>query len=297
MTHKKTSFAGHEAIEIITKQVKLIAITDCGPRIAFFGKAAGDNLLFWDEQDLGRADWKLRGGHRVWSARPGADESEDAYRADNAPCEVEEQEGWLYLRGEKDPLTNTRRTIGVKAEADGRLLVDSAIANEGDMLYSCSVWALTCTLPTKGTRYGMPLGDGSEWDAFRLVMFKKWGGGHTSRLDDPQIQVNQEMMIVEPQGIETKRMIEAPHGIMAMDVPDQNTTFVKKVGYKKGANYPLGCNLAFYVGPDNFMVEMETMGPEVTLKPGETASHLESWLLTDKALGLAEPKKLLELFG
>jgi len=39
--------------------------------------------------------------------------------------------------------------------------------------------------------------------------------------------------------------------------------------------------MAFYVGPENFMVEMETMSPWVTLRPGETCEHEEIWLLTD----------------
>ncbi len=296
MNHKKTDYQGHKAVEITTKKAKLVIATDTGPRVAFFGKKDGANLLFWDKKELGRNDWKLRGGHRVWPAKPGADESEDSYRADNDACEVEEKDGWLYVRGGKDAVTATRRSIGVKVEDDDRISVDSVISNESEMLYSCSVWAITCTLPAQGTRYGIPLGDGSEWDSFRLVMFKKWGGGHTSRLNDPQIQVNEEMLIIEPQGVETKRMIECPYGIIAMDTPTQDTTFVKRTGYEKAANYPLGCNIAFYVGPDNFMVEMETMGPELSLKPGEAGHHVESWVLTDKAIGLDKADRLLKLF-
>jgi hypothetical protein len=296
MKKEETTFEGHQAIEITSEKMKLVLVTDTGPRIGFFGKPDGKNLLFWDSKELGRNDWKLRGGHRVWAAKPGADESEDSYRPDNGACQLAEQDGWLYARGEVDPVTATRRSIGVKFEEDGRLQVDSVIANEGDMLYSTSAWALTCTLPAKDTRYAIPLGDGSEWDAFRQVMFRKWGGGHTSRLNDPQIQVNEEMMIIEPQGVETKRMIEVPYGIIAMDAPDRDTTFVKKGGYEKTASYPLGCNMAFYVGPDNFMVEMETMGPELSLKPGEAAHQVESWVLTEKAMGVKSAEKLLQLF-
>ena len=170
MKHRQTDFEGHKAIELTTKKARLVITTDTGPRIAFFGKSDGENLLFWDKKELGRGDWKLRGGHRVWPAKPGPDESEDSYRPDNGPCKVEEKDGWLYVRGEKDTVTGTRRDIGVKVETDNRLQVDSVIANESEMLYSCSTWALTCTLPRKGTRYGVPLGDGSEWDGFRVVL-------------------------------------------------------------------------------------------------------------------------------
>jgi hypothetical protein len=54
--------------------------------------------------------------------------------------------------------------------------------------------------------------------------------------------------------------------------------------------------MAFYVGPKNFMVELETMGPELTLKTGERAVNCETWTLTDSAVGLRDARKLIELF-
>ena len=54
--------------------------------------------------------------------------------------------------------------------------------------------------------------------------------------------------------------------------------------------------MAFYVGPKNFMVEMETMGPERTLKSGERAVNRETWALADSAVGLKDARKLIGLF-
>ena len=174
--------------------------------------------------------------------------------------------------------------IGLVSE--DKISVDNFIRNEGDMLYSAGVWALTCTVFKEGRQYGIPLGDGSEWDCFNVVMFKKWGGGHSSPVNDSQIRFTDDLLIVEPKGIETKRMIEAPYGIIAMNAPDQDVTFIKRVRYLRNAGYPKGCNIAFYIGPGNFMVEMETMSPEATLKPGEEVHSEELWILTEKALGL-----------
>lgn len=294
MNCKKAKFMSHEALEITTGKIKLVIITDCGPRIAFFGKSAGDNLLFWDDKNLGCGDWKLMGGHRVWAARPGADESEDAYRPDNDSCEVIENKDSVTVKGAKDPVLKVRKGITIKIEKENEVSVDSFILNDGDMLYSASAWALTCTKFEKGRTYGIPLGDGSEWDCFKLVMFRKWGGGHTSSFDDNQIRFTKDMLIVEPGGMETKRMLEAPYGIIAMNAPDQDTTFIKKVDYKRGVNYPLGCNVAFYVGPKNFMIEIETMSPEVTLKRGEEVHSIEEWILSDKAIGFDDIKGLLK---
>ena len=295
MNCKEISFAGKKAFEIKTEIFRMIIISEYGPRIASWGRVGGENLLFWNEKDLGRGDWKLRGGHRVWAIRPDADESEDAYRPDNDPCEVKKIDASITITGHKDSILQTRRGIRLEIAGDNRIYVDNFITNAGDMLYSAGVWALTCTNPALKRSYGIPLGDDSEWDCFNFVMFRKWAG-HTSLINDPQISFTEGMLILTPQGIETKRMIEAPYGIMAMDAPDQDTTFVKKVDYNRAAQYPLGCNIAFYVAPDNFMVEMESMGSEVTLKPGETVHSRETWVLTEKAIGLEDRKKVINLF-
>ena len=44
-----------------------------------------------------------------------------------------------------------------------------------------------------------------------------------------------------------------------------------------GARYPLGTNIAVYLGPASFMVELETMSPIVTLVPGASLRHVEHW--------------------
>ena len=53
--------------------------------------------------------------------------------------------------------------------------------------------------------------------------------------------------------------------------------------------------MAFYIGTGNFMVEMETMGKEVTLKHKEKVFSKEIWTLTDKSLGFDNLKKILEV--
>ena len=130
-----------------------------------------------------------------------------------------------------DPALNVRRGITVRVAGENRVEVENFVENQGPMLYSCGVWAVTCTLPAEGTAYGIPLGDGSDWDCFKLVLFKTWGGGHTSGFDDDQISFTPDMLLVHPKGRETKRMLQAQRGIIAMDAPDCGCTFAKRTGY------------------------------------------------------------------
>ncbi|MBN1809858.1 MAG: hypothetical protein JW909_12395 [Planctomycetes bacterium] len=290
-----TTFEGSRAVELTTRSIRLVAVCDCGPRIAFFGAPGGDNLLLWAPGKYTRGDWDLRGGHRVWMTRPGADESEDAYAPDNEHGELETREFGFRIIGAPDPVRRIRRGIDVRAVEDDRLHVDNFIMNTGDMLTSCGVWAITCTVPLPGTSYAFTVGDGSGWDSFSMVFFKEWAGHH-GRYDDPQLSFRNDLLVVNPAGNENKRMLQSRLGIAAMSDPARDLTFAKRVAYRPGACYPLGCNMAFYIGPDNFMVELETMGPENTLRPGESSHNVETWLLRRGPLPLEDSRCLIELF-
>lgn len=287
MKLKKTKFNRLKAVELTTPALRLVAISEYGPRIAWFGRPEGDNLLLWVPKKYTRGDWDLRGGHRVWVTRPGGDECEDTYATDNEPCDVELTGDGFRLTGAENPTNRTRRGFAVKVLADDRLEATNFVTNTGDMLYSGGVWALTCTVPGKDTRYGIPIGDGANWDAFKLVMFRTWAGHGQGGFNDPQISFTKDMLIVTPRGLENKRMVQSHRGLIAMSDPGRGLTFVKQVDYDPAGQYPLGTNIAFYIGPKNFMVEMETMGPERTLKPGETLNHRETWQLRSGAMDFA----------
>ena len=166
MPWNETTIGGKTGFEWNTARMRVGIVTDCGPRIAFLGRPDGANLLFQDTEGRGRGEWRVMGGHRVWPTRPGADESEDAYRPDNAPCDVTVEGDALTAVAPTDALLRIRRGISVRPLGDGSLSVDNFITNAGDMLYSGGVWALTCTDPAKGRRYGIPLGDGSCFGHF-----------------------------------------------------------------------------------------------------------------------------------
>jgi hypothetical protein len=292
-----TKLDGLDAVEILTAGIRLVILTGRGPRIAFLGRPGGANLLYWAPGRHRRGDWELMGGHRVWFTRPGADEAEETYAADNGPCAVEFRADGVTVTGAADDRQRLRRGLTVTVESAGRLRVDNFVRNESDMLWSGGLWALTCTVPGADTSYHAPLGDGSSWDYATMVSFRTWGGGHGGvGFADDQFETTQDALVVRPSGRENKRMLKADAGIMAMHDPSRNVVFAKHAPYQGGGSYPLGTNLAFYVGPANFMVEMETMAPVVTLKPGESSVHTETWVLADAAPVAPASSTLRQLF-
>ena len=277
----RIQFEGLDAVELRTRDLRLVALTAKGSRIAFWGRPDGENLLLWAPGKYRRGAWDLMGGHRLWAARPGADEAEETYATDNEPCAVRVSASGFTVTGALDTVQKIRRGFTVTATAGGRITLDHFLRNESDMLWSGGLWALTCTVPSKGSSYTLPLGDGSSWDYATIVAFRTWGGGHGGvGFEDPQFGFTKDALVLKPSGRENKRMLKADAGIIAWHDPARRLLFAKHAAYAPEGNYPLGTNLALYVGPKNFMVEMETMGSFTTLKPGQVLKHRETWLLT-----------------
>jgi hypothetical protein len=293
MNLQKCKFDGLDAIEILTPEARMVIITGMGPRIAYWGKPNQANLLYWQNDDLGRENWKLLGGHRVWVTRPGADEAEDAYAEDNTPCEIIETGQSIKVIGGVHPVYKIQRGIEVQVKDDNTFKVTSFLKNMGPMLYSGGVWAPTCIDPSGGKEFGILLGDRKlSWDLVKIVIPRTFAG-HTSRIKDDQITFSEDFMIVKPVGIESKRMVMAPHGIIAMSWPGHGISFIKKSAFNPNGNYPLGCNLAIYIGPNNFMVEMETYGEEQTVLPGGTIYNYETWRLVNETFDWLDPEPIL----
>jgi hypothetical protein len=295
MPVRTCTHAGLAAVELSTPALRLVAVHGAGPRLAWFGLPGADNLLMWDEQQplkyvrqapgVQKA-WALRGGHRCWTARFGADEDEQTYANDDAAGACEVRSDGFTVTGAVCRETLSRRSIAVRILADDRLEVVNRIENCGDMLLGCGLWALTCTRPGPQTRYLVPLGDGSSWDTATITVFRTWAGHGTGSFKEEQFELADDAYVLTPRGRETKRMIASPAGSIAMVDAQRGLTFAIRTEWEARAQYPANANLAFYVGPDNFMVEMETMGPFQVLKAGQSLEHRQVWTLRRGAIPL-----------
>lgn len=297
MNIKQIDFDGLAAVEVTTSKLCMVIVTGTGPRIAYLGHVDGENLFYWNNNDLGRDNWRLGGGHRVWVTRPGADESEDAYADDNDVCDVSFETDSMTVTSPIHKQLKTSRGITIREIDSQTFEVTSFVKNQGPMLYSGGVWSPTCIDPSGGKQFGIPLGDRRlSWDIIKLVIPRAFAG-HTSCVNDPQITFNEDFMVVQPNGVETKRMVMAPMGIIAMTWPAKQVSFIKQSLFNPKGQYPLGCNLAVYIGPDNFMVEMETYGEEQTLLPGNTMENIETWKVVDEVLNWERPDRIIEILS
>jgi len=280
VTWEKTVFDGLEGYSMTSGGWEMIVISECGPRIAFLGEKGGDNLLYWDKTGVIRGEYHLMGGHRVWITRPMADESEDTYLSDNAPCEVKIDGTTITVTSPAHPVHQLERGMRIEVLEESCFRVTNIIKNAGGLIYSGGVWSPTCIVPD-GRILRVPLGeDDTTWDIVKVVIPRVFAG-NTVRLDDPQVTFEGNDLVVRPQGMVCKRCVAAPKGTIEMSWPEKGITFTKKVPYERFGRYPLdGCNLAVFVGQDNWMAEMESFAPEQPIIPGQTVEHSEIWRLS-----------------
>lgn len=295
-TIKKIQFQGERAVELRTRELRLVATTGRGPRLALLSRRDGENLLYWAPGRHRYGEWDLMGGHRFWLARPGADEAEETYAPDNAACELRTTRDGFTLSPPAIAGVNIARSVTVRAVAANRLTIEHRVDNVGNMLWSGGAWGLTCTLPTPTTTYVIPLSDASTWDTASMTFFKKWGGTHTGSYDDPQFTMTADAVRIRSLGSENKRAFRAAPGIIALHDAARDVLFAKRSEWQRGGVYPMDSNLAVYTGENSFMVEMETMAPLVTLKPGESATHVEEWVLGAATREVPTAGEVVKLF-
>lgn len=278
MKIERIPFDGLEGLSIETDAFRLIAVTQIGPRIAWFSKPGGPNLLYWDRDAVTRGAWKLYGGHRVWLTRPMADESEDTYLPDNEPCKVTLFADGADLCAPASPVNRIVRGIEIRVLDGGRVRVRNYLKNEGSLIYSAGCWAPTCV--TANRPIEIPLGcpeANAAWDIVYLAIPRVFAGNVT-RLDDDSVAFEDDRLILTPRGRCVKRCVRAEKGIVQLRC--DGYVFRKTAAFDPNARYPMnGCNVAAFIGAYNFMAEMETFGGEQTLKPGQTVDHSELWEL------------------
>lgn len=275
-----------EAWRLTHEDVEMIVVTGIGPRIMSFRHVEGENILFVDEQGLGYKDWNIYGGSRLWISP----ESEACYHPDNLPCETIVNDDQFIVYAAPEP-SGMQKGIEVTPNPEGEgFEINYVLRNVGQLLWAGASWALTCVKPEGHIL--APWGQGPEdWCEQMVRFWRDWGGCHHSDIADPQWQLRQETFEVAPSGNEGKVGLYTDDGWLALLRDD--ATFVKRARPIPEGRYPDGdCNLAIYTCPH--FLEMETMSPEYSYRPGGEYIHTETWLLRPGKLAPEDWKNIYE---
>ena len=278
VTIEKTSYDGWpNCFRIANGEVELIVTTDIGPRIMRYAFVGGQNLFVEFKEELGGSGekkWFGRGGHRLWSA---PEILPDTYALDNGPIKATIQGDTITLTQPVEKETGLQKEIVVKLAASGtQVEVIHHIRNAGAKTRNMAPWALTqmapgglaiAAFPTRGTHdeFLSPTNPLTMW-------------AYTD-FSDPRWTFTKKYILLQMQPgnkAAQKTGLFNPHTAAAYLLGSD--LFVKKTTADPKGQYPdYGCSYETYTA-DKFL-EMETLGPLVDLKPGQTLTHIEHWAL------------------
>jgi hypothetical protein len=264
-------------------EVELEASTAYGPRVMRYARVGGENVFGVVDPraqayptPFGEA-WHAYGGHRLWTA---PEHPIRSYIPDNAPVAVRvENENTLVLTQSAEPMTALVKELGLTLGATGsRVVVEHRISNAGSFPATLAPWALSLMAPGGVAIFpNPPFAPHPEalLPAARLVTWPyTWLGDPRLRFGRRHLRVRHDPAARDPQKLGLHDM---HHGWAAYACA-QGVFVTRYALLDPAARLPdLGCNVETFTGPA--FLELETLGALVTLAPGETASHVETWSL------------------
>lgn len=248
-----------DAVRCSTRDAELIIGVSAGPRLLSLRRRGSGNLLHLDTTDLRVGEWRLYGGHRFTVAPEGP----LSYAPDNAPCDARISDQALRVTAPVNA-TGLRRALTVSLANDGvGFDLGHHLENLGAEPWTGAIWAITC-VPSSG-RVVAPRGPGG-------VRF--WPG-----TDCTPWNIGPEVITVQADGRRGKAGWHSNPAWFASLQPDATFVIHAPRTPPRDACEDDGCNLEVFTGPD--YVELETLGPRITLPRGSGARHLQRWRLLD----------------
>ena len=273
-------FAGWSRnLRLFNADAEAIVTLDVGPRVLSYRTLPDGENLFkrYDEQlgGTGEAGWKIRGGHRFWIAPEDMDRT---YALDNGPVEwtpSPQTPDAVTLRNHATAPHWLEKTLTLTLAASGpALTLDHRVTNRSPEPVSLAPWALTVMQPGGVEVIPQPpLGEHPR----DLLPNRRMVVWPYTALDDPRWKFGTRFFTLRQTAGSLSTKIGLAHAEGWAGYLHGKTFFFKTVTPPRvGESYPDdGCNFETYSNHE--MLEIETLGPLVTLAPGESATHRECW--------------------
>lgn len=268
-----------KCIQLQNEVCSVIVTAEVGPRIIYYGMKDGINLF---REDVSResfqsgvlfdrfyypgAVWYHYGGHRLWFT---PEKSPDTYYPDNDPVSWAIEQNTLVLTPPEQLVNRVQYVIKVELEPQGTgLTVEHRIKNCSDVPRRLAPWTVT-QMASQGEAV-IPL---PQFKDERLYPRQKLLLWDNTSVSDPRFTWRQESLRVRHDPASTDCIKLGLHYT-------GGKAFYRKGGYlciiqfpfKEGGSYPDG-GASFELYCCGQFCEMETMGEEVDLLPGDQVCH------------------------
>lgn len=270
-------------VSLVSGGIKLSVTTDIGPRIIFYGKERGENILFEDRNDevnkpeelmdpllKGKGGWHIYGGHRLWKSP----EYMDTYYPDNFPVKAEERDDGVVFTSDVELTTGLEKSVRVSMDEKGVVTLEHKFVNRGkEETTPIAMWALT--VMDGGAEAHLPL-DTSDTAFLPNRNVVHWC---YNKVDDPRLCVTDDDITIKFDKAQPRPLkVGTMNTLGYVYAYTKAGKFTIKLPAPDGGVYPdFSCNVESYTY--NLFTEIETLSSLFTLKPGESRTHTEVWSL------------------
>jgi len=257
-------------------RMELVVTLDVGPRILRCGFAGKRNMFAEMAGQQGGSrekEWMIRGGHRLWIA---PEVEPDTYELDNVPVEMEEVPGGIRTRQPAGPVTGIAKTMEIRIDGSAnRASIRHVLRNEGKKPRTLSPWTLSVMSP--GGEAVIPLPPKVPHTE-RLTHNQEWSIWSYTDLSDRRWRISPGYVRFAHDAALGPNKLGIAHREGWVGYLLDGFLFVKKFKWVEGASYPDGgVNFETFACQD--FLELESLGPLVTLRPGDETVHEETWLM------------------
>ena len=256
------------------KDLRIEYLTNAGPRI--ISLHFQDINLFAQIPDVKvntpNGIYRFLGGHRLWTA---PENLATTYYPDDTPPEINvSNKNEVLLKGKRNKISGIEKSMSIRLDPDHpSVRIDHTISNFGEESITLAPWSLTqlvmngfAILPQETK----PVDDAGYLPNRNLILWPY------TRWQDDRIHFRDDFYLIKakPKNQALKIGYMNTHGWMAYVL--QNIIFCKTFFPKPDELHPdLNSNSEAYV-KDQF-IELETLGPLVSLEPGKKTIHTEIW--------------------
>lgn len=274
------SFLGQDCVVLKNDSLRLLVTRSIGPRILSLQFEGGENL-FAELPDFvtdcpGSGPYHFRGGHRLWHS---PEVPARTYLPDDSPVQIEAIENGLNITQDVEEKTGLQKFIKIQLGAGSRVTVTHRIFNKGLWPVTCALWAITQL--RKGGLAILPQ-TCTDTDVLPNRSLALWPYTHPG---NPNVTWGRYYVLIRANMESAFKLgFSNPRGWLAYWW--NGILFVKRAPYNDQADYyDFGSSSEFYCN-DKFL-ELETLSPIVTIQPGASAEHVETWELYKN---VAEPQ-------
>jgi hypothetical protein len=302
---KEISYAGWKHnVRIQGKTTELVITLDVGPRVIRYAFHNDKNVFVEFPEQMGGSNekqWKIRGGHRLWTAPEG----NHSYELDNGPVAAWKKRGESTVEVTQAPSKafGIQKSMVVELLDNELVRITHRLTNMGKKAINLTPWALSVMAPGGVALIPQPRLDlhPDEFPDGRAVKPEDFLPNRElilwpfTDLSDGRYRYSEHFLRVTylPERHATKLGLKLPTGWVAY----QNAGFVfaKHLNRDPKVPYPdRGSNFEIFTNTQ--ILELESLAPASPLAPGAAREHVEHWCLHKTAADLRGEKAAKKFF-